>query len=511
LVPALKLPQPFASLGELVERLGVDDPDDPAVRAAGRTFSRGELAATARSLAAGWSAAGFAPGEVVGVAGEGGPALVHALFSVSRAGLVPLLLDPRLSAEEILVVFERARPRALAVCDGAAVANGEKLRRFEFSADGCLQLVRAVTAGDETSAPPNLPNDPHATAVMLVTSGTSGAPRVVALSAENLSSNIRAGCEAHYCARGEVFLSLLPPTHAFELTTGLLGPLACGAAVVFPGTRNPNRLLGLLSSESVTRVNVVPAILSMMAAEIRDAEQGRDIIRDLRGRLHSIMCGGAPVSQELMTRVGHLLPLWVGYGLTEASPIVALGRAEELPPGSTGRPLPGVEVRIDDTTGEVLVRGPNIMKGYAGDADATAAAIRDGWLHTGDLGRLDASGNLFIVGRCRELIVTAAGLKLLPDVIESVYRSPLFAEVCAVGVPNLAGGGGERPHLAVVPAPGSDGEALLEEFRNLSTAAGDRRAFAVTLLDSPLPRTRTLKVRRDLVRALVIEREGVRS
>jgi long-chain acyl-CoA synthetase len=346
---------------------------------------------------------------------------------------------------------------------------------------------------------------------MLVTSGTSGHPRVVALSAENLSSNIRAGCQAHPCGPGETFLSVLPSTHAFELTTGLLGPLACGASIVFPGSRNPNRLLDLVVGRGIARVNVVPALLSMMVAEIRDSENSPEILVALRERLRSIMCGGAPLAPELAALVVHQgLPLWIGYGLTEASPIVAVGPASELPPGSVGRPLPGVEVRIDEKSGEVLVRGPGVMLGYVRDEAATAATIQDGWLRTGDLGRMDASGCLFIVGRVRDVIVTSAGLKLSPHEIESGYRSRLFAEVCAIGVPDPEGGGGEKPHLAIVATPGANADPakLAEEFRRLSAAAGDRRAFAMTILTSPLPRTRTLKVRRDLVRSLVLGRVG---
>jgi long-chain acyl-CoA synthetase len=346
---------------------------------------------------------------------------------------------------------------------------------------------------------------------MLVTSGTSGSPRVVPLSAANLSANIRAGCEAHYCGRGETFLSLLPATHAFELTSGLLGPLACGASIVYPGTRNPNRLLELVLAERVTRVNVVPAILAMMAAEIRDAADGREKLAALRGGLRSIVCGGAPVAIDLaalLVRQG--LPLWLGYGLTEASPIVALGEAAKLPAGSTGRPLPGVEVVIEEESGEILVRGPSVMNGYVDDEAATRAAIRNGWLRTGDVGRLDPEGNLFVTGRRRELIVTAAGLKFSPEEVELVYRSTLFHEVCVVGVPDAAGGGGERPHLAVFPAAaaGHDPETLRQEFLRLSRAAGDRRAFEMTVLGAALPRTRTLKLRRDLVRKMVLERMG---
>jgi long-chain acyl-CoA synthetase len=281
--------------------------------------------------------------------------------------------------------------------------------------------------------------------------------------------------------------------------------------VVYPGSRNPNRLLATARDERVTRVNVVPAVLRMMTAEIREAADGGSILDELRSRLTSITCGGAAATPALIEAVAAAgLPLWLGYGLTEAAPIVALGRAADLPRGATGRPLSGVEVRTEPPGpegGEILVRGPNVMLGYLGDPDATGAALRDGWLHTGDLGRLDDGGHLFIVGRRKDIIVTAAGENIAPEEIEACYLSSRFAEVCAVGLPDPRRGGGERPHLAVVPAPGGDDASLRAEFVRLSAVAS-RPAFGMTVFTAPLPRTRNLKIRRDLVRQAVLEREG---
>jgi acyl-CoA synthetase (AMP-forming)/AMP-acid ligase II len=499
-------PVPFSSLGEFVDDLAVLHPDEAAFRFAGRTFTRGDVAARARAIAAGWRAAGYLAGDVVGIVGDGGPAFAIALFSAARAGLVPLLLDPRLTADEVQGVVALAEPKAFAVCGRPAWADGGSVRVFAFDLEGCPALRPR-----DAQAPLPLLSDPHRPAVMLVTSGTSGHPRVVALSAQNLSSNILAGYDAHPCDRGEVFLSLLPASHAFELTNGLIGPLRCVATVVFPESRNPNQILGTVIGERVTRMNVVPAILQMLAGEFRSAPDAADRLDAFRRQMRSIVCGGAPVSPELVRLlVEQKLPLWLGYGLTEASPSVALGRADAMPAGSTGCALPGVDLRVEDETGELQVRGPNVMIGYVGEPGATAATIEDDWLRTGDLARVDADGYLFITGRRRDIIVTSSGLKLSPDAIEAAYRSPMFAEVCAVGAPDAGGGGGEKPHLAVVPLPesGADASAVRGEFLRLSAAAGAHRALAMTLFTSALPRTRTLKVRRDLVKQAVLDRMG---
>jgi long-chain acyl-CoA synthetase len=410
-----------------------------------------------------------------------------------------LLVDPEVPGDQLLEIRNRAAPVAVALAGATLPAPLKDLPHFSVSADGIEDLPAAP--------PPPLPVRPDDAAVLLVTSGTAGHPRAVALSSRNLSANIAAAREVLPCDRQDRFLSVLPASHAFEVTAGLLGPLACGASIVSPPSRNPNRLLDLASPLGITRIHLVPAILEMFV-EALEEEHLRGSGNSRLG-LGAVVCGGAPASPGLISRALRLgLPLWLGYGLTEAGPMVALGRADQIPEGSTGRALPGVEVQIEEESGEILVRGPAVMMGYAGDLAATEKAVSGGWLRTGDVGRIDGQGHLFVLGRRREEIVTAAGVKLLPEEIEAAYGSPLFAEVCAVGVPDPAGG--ERPHLAVVPAPQSrvHGEALKAEWQRLSSAAGVRRTFGITILEGALPRTPNQKVRRGLVRAEILRRQG---
>jgi long-subunit acyl-CoA synthetase (AMP-forming) len=230
-------------------------------------------------------------------------------------------------------------------------------------------------------------------------------------------------------------------------------------------------------------------------------EPARDAMRaSIRERtgptFQTLVIGGAaldPTWAEITAAVG--LRLEVGYGLTEASPIVSVGLAGESPPGSAGRPLPGVEVQLgaDD---EILVRGPNVMRGYFHDDDATAAALRDGWLHTGDHGHLDAQGFLFVTGRLKEAIVTASGDTLYPEEVEPYYDSPLFAERCVAGVPGPHGN--DLPALFVVPATPDVGEPELRRaFEELRAAAPPRlRVPHLVPVAGPLPRTALGKVRR---------------
>jgi long-subunit acyl-CoA synthetase (AMP-forming) len=491
----------FASMAEFVEGLWARQPNAPAFHVSGKIHTRGDVARSAREAARQWLAAGFSPGNPIGIIGEGGPAVARAILAAFRAGLAPLLLDPRLTSAEARAVIDRARPVAFARCAGANLTTPVSGPVYDFDADGRTTLP---VAGADVSLPAAA-GDPHSTALLLVTSGTSGHPRIVALSAHNIFSNLRSGYHFQACGPDDVVLSLLPLTHAFELVTGVIGPLHAEASVAFPESRNPRQLLRLVQSAGVTRVNVVPAALHMIVEELNGSMLGRVIGRRLCRQLRWIACGGAAPSRAVIDRlVACGAPLWVGYGLTEASPTVTVGPAADVPAGSCGRALPDVELRIESETGELLVRGPNVMREYFNDPDATFAVFTNGWLRTGDLARIDDRGFVYILGRRRDLIVTGAGLKILPEDVERAYDSPLFQERCAFGAPHHTGG--ESPWIAVVPADNTTSDDALErEFRRLSAGADGRRADRMVVSRTVLPRTRTLKVRRDLVRHAALE------
>jgi long-chain acyl-CoA synthetase len=225
-------------------------------------------------------------------------------------------------------------------------------------------------------------------------------------------------------------------------------------------------------------------------------QQIRAGVRDRLGdSFRSFIVGGAAVDPDLIDLLDLIgIRTEIGYGLTEASPIVTFGSGRECPRGSVGRPLPGVDVKVDDN-GEVLVRGPNVMKGYHKNAKANRVAFDDGWLRTGDIGRLDESGFLFIIGRLKEAIVTAAGETIYPAEIEPYYASPLFAEHCVAGLRDREGN--DIPVLFVVPSSSDTTAAKLESvFKDLRAAApATFRVERMVLLDAALPRTATGTVR----------------
>jgi long-chain acyl-CoA synthetase len=240
----------------------------------------------------------------------------------------------------------------------------------------------------------------------------------------------------------------------------------------------------------------------------------------LGGNVRYLISGGAALPKDTAeVFLGMGLPLSEGYGLTEAAPVLTVAKASmRAKPGHVGKPIPGVQIKIlkpdAGGVGEVLARGPNVMLGYAGNAEATAQAIdADGWLHTGDLGRIDERGQLVIVGRQKDVIVAANGENVYPDDVEDLLgKVEHIRELSIVGIDD--GRGGERVACLAVPEPADEGEgagsrgdrreralaALREAFQRLPRAA---LPAVVHLYDADLPRTVTRKVKRAEVRAIL--------
>jgi long-chain acyl-CoA synthetase len=321
--------------------------------------------------------------------------------------------------------------------------------------------------------------DADALATIVYTSGTTGRPKGVMLSHRNILSNVDAVLRTVPVYREDLFLSFLPLSHALERTVGYYAPMATGSAVAF--SRSVQDLAEDLTTIRPTVLVSVPRIYERVYAKIQqgleakgaparqlfawaesagwqrfEAAQHRGeppgpaadlmwpvlrhlvadkLLERLGGRLRIAVSGGAPVSRKLMhCFIGLGLPVLQGYGLTEAAPIVSANRPEDNVPDSVGRPLPGIEVRLGPAD-ELLVRGPNVMQGYWQDPAKTAETIdAEGWLHTGDIGRIDEGGHVYIVGRLKEILVTSTGEKLPPADLElAITEDPLFEQVMVIG------------------------------------------------------------------------------
>jgi long-chain acyl-CoA synthetase len=301
--------------------------------------------------------------------------------------------------------------------------------------------------------------DPNDLASILYTSGTSGFSKAVMLSHANLCANAYSAGGVMQIVPGWVFLSVLPISHTYEFTVGFLLPLLKGCRIVYAGkTPTPAVLQKICEREKPQVMLVVPLIIEKIfkkrvapaveksrmlsffcrfsvSRKMIYRKAGAKLLAFFGNRLEVMGIGGAalnPEVEQFLRDAG--FPFIVGYGLTEAAPLLAGGPHGDssISLGSTGKPVPRVEIRIDDPhpetgIGEILAQGPNIMQGYLNDPEATRETFtEDGWLKTGDLGRFDAAGNLHIKGRSKSVIVLSNGENIYPEAIEHKVNSYPF-------------------------------------------------------------------------------------
>jgi long-chain acyl-CoA synthetase len=332
--------------------------------------------------------------------------------------------------------------------------------------------------------------------------------------------------------RGDRWFSILPTNHAIDFMCGFLGPYACGATVVHLRTLRPEFVKDAFPRYRIAYAAVVPLILRNLQTGLEERFKAlsgprRPLFLMLRwlnrvltrrrpslrlsrlllkpvhggfgGGLKGFFVGGA-FTDPKMLRFFYDLGIQVanGYGLTEAGTVVTLNDMDDYRPETVGRPLAGTEVRIaepgPDGIGEVSVRGPTVMAGYLRDAELTAATIADGWLRTGDLGRLEPSGHLTLFGRRKNMIVTAGGKNVYPEDIENVFDGLPVKEFCVFAGHVLSKAHGER--LLVVVHP--DGRDFLMELRDRNRRLPDwKRVHAYLAWEKDFPRTASLKIKRD--------------
>jgi long-chain acyl-CoA synthetase len=305
-----------------------------------------------------------------------------------------------------------------------------------LSWEGFLQRGRlALPRLADELAPREAALGPDDLATIMYTSGTTGNPKGVMLTHRNLLSNAVACFEVADTGLHDVLLSWLPYSHIYGRLCDHYSSLVSGAVVCL--AESQETLVLNLAETQPTRVSSVPRFYEKVYAVVAAAdpkETGRRLRAVFGPRIDYLTSGGAPLPRQVAEayRDAGVL-LLQGYGLTESSPVISFNRKSAYKLETVGRPIPGVEVRIADD-GEVLTRGPHVMKGYWNNPRATAEVIVDGWLHTGDLGTLDADGFLSITGRKKELLVLSNGKKVIPSEVEGrLLADPCFDHVVVYG------------------------------------------------------------------------------
>ena len=456
----------FATVRELVEYLDKtygartaytfrNDPHDKETQI--RSFAR--LVGDVRAIAEGLHARGIpsAPSALIGRLSYGWVCTYLALLA---AGGTVVPLDPDWSAEELAATAAAAECKTL-FCSDDILEKAIGIERTVSidSARGALSLDMLAAEGaalraEGSDAYGQTRVNPDALSLFVFTSGTTGKGKGVMLTQTAILSNITAGLQL--VDAGDRTIGLLPPHHTFGSTVGILGNLLLGADLyISSGTRY---LVREMKEHRPTHLILVPLYLETFYRRIKAAirESGResmfatlsrvsDVLArlglDVRKRLFAsvratfggalslVISGGAPLSEEIAaTFVSLGITVLNGYGITECAPLISVNRPTVQKKGSAGMPIPTVQVRIRDADesgeGEICVKGPSVMLGYYKDADATEAAFdENGYFRTGDIGRLDADGWVYITGRVKNLIILSNGKNVYPEEIETALSA----------------------------------------------------------------------------------------
>jgi long-chain acyl-CoA synthetase len=445
----------FASLPDRRAQL---DPAGPAVADGSQALTNAQLLHRVRAASRHLKDLGIGRGDVVALKLTNRLEFVVLLFASWRVGATVTPINPSLTEAEDAHQLEDSGARLLVV-ERAAGGQGP---------------VATLAVGDvyrETVGTDDAPTlDPDAIALLIYTSGTTGVPKGVMLDHANLDAMTAMGREALQVGPEDRCLLILPLFHVNGILVSVLMPLLAGGSIVIAGKFNPSTFFDLVERERPTYFSAVPTIYSMLAAL-------PEVVRPDTSRLRFGICGAAPASPELLARfeARYGFPLIEAYGLSEGTcgstinPLAGERRA-----GTVGLPFPGQEVRIRNTAGadlppgvdgEVVVRGPNVMRGYLGRPEETARVIVDGWLYTGDIGHLDEDGYLTLVGRSKEMIIRG-GENIYPKEIEDVLAAhPSVLEAAVIGVPDEKWG--ETVVAYIQPRPG-----MAVDAQSLKTLCG---------------------------------------
>ncbi len=477
-------------------------------------------------------------------------------FGILKAGATAIPIDPASSVDEIISFARAGEASAIVLSPKLAEENLDLAERLKeanldlnvFTFDEVFEIQDEIEEARRNALLPAkiLSNS---VASLIFTSGTTGTPKAVMLSHKNFVNMISMLSSVLEMDITDGVLSVLPMHHTFEFSAGFLTPFSNGTQITYLDELSGEELARAIENNLVTGMVGVPALWEMLhrRIETRLRERGdwfadladnviefnawlRDntffnlgpiiffpIHQGMGGRMRYLISGGSALSEKVQRDLHGLgFTVLEGYGLTESSPVLTVTRPEnKLIRGSVGKPLPGVEVKIESPdengVGEVLARGQNVMLGYYNNEEATEAVLQDRWLKTGDLGKLDEDGNLYIVGRSKDVIIDSNGKNIYPDEIEDLYgKSSFVKEMSVVGLPDEDGG--EKIAALVVPDYEYDialsrseaNKRVEEHFREVSAGLPfPKRIKILHLTPFELPRTATRKVKRPEVVELI--------
>ena len=461
---------------------------------------------------------GVQKGDRVLLWGPNMPQWVLAFFGALRAGAVAVPLDVRSAPDFVGRVLESTEPR---------LAFASRLTRQSMNEEIPLVLLEGLdqTVATRSPEPAHVSVEPDDFAEIMFTSGTTGDPKGVVLTHRNVTSNAVAADQAFPGRTSDHLLSLLPLSHMFEQTAGLLVPLLFGGRILYPVSRQPSFIFKALRESEITLLLLVPQALQLfmdgIEREVERQGKGRlwramhrvaprlpvsarrrlfgSVHRRMGGSIRQILSGGAYLDPDLGQKWENIgIPVIEGYGATEAAPVITFNTADRKVAGSVGRVLPGQEIHIAED-GEVLTRGPNVTPGYWRNEEATAAVFDGEWYRTGDLGYVDDAGYLYLRGRKKDLIVLANGQNVYAEDIERLLNvHPRVKEGVAVGLPDERSGG-ETVHAVLLMEDSSSPVRDIVDSVNDKLADHQRITSHTIWHEDDFPKTHTMKVRKGVV------------
>ena len=549
------------------ERIAVELQRSYKSSAPEESYTYAELRHVAERLGAWLQHTGIAPGSRCAILASNGPRWVAVYLGIMAAGCVAVPLDTAFRIDQVAKLLKDSGATVLFV-DAAHLEIGNAawgaytsvepaalgpIFVIDSTSDGTHEILDKVLNQDlpDLSPPASSADD---LAVLLYTSGTTSDPKGVMLTHKNLNGEADGVFQVLDVGPDDALLGVLPLFHALAQMANLLLPLSIGARVVYLETLNTTELLRALEERGITIFACVPQFFYLIHERVMKQVQSRgraariafrfllhvgragrviglnlgklffaEAHRRLGTRMRYLITGGSrfdpKIGRDLQNMGFNVLQ---AFGLTETS-----GAASLTPPGknllgSVGKPLPGTEVRTAKSenagngAGEILIRGPIVMKGYYNRPDATAAVLKDGWLYTGDLGYVDVRGNLFVTGRSKDVIVLSNGKNVYPEEIEAHYlQSPLIKDICVIGIESTPGEPlAERLHAVIVPnfevlrerKVVNAREVLRFDIEGLSAhLPSTKRILSYDIWQDDLPRTTTRKLKRFEIRKRVLQ------
>ncbi len=450
------------NIAQNLERSAFHHPERTALVFKDRRWTYRELDRAASSLASGLARLGLTAGERIGLHLPNWPEFVLTYFAASKIGVVPISLNVVYKPDELGYIINDGE--AAAVVTAGPVAAALPSRRDLPSVRHIIQVGGAgegdfgALAGDAGLRA--VERDRSETAAILYTSATTGRPKGVMLTHDNVVSNTWATVHHLRMTPDDRGLCALPLFHCFGQNFIMNALVASGGALVLQERFVLDDFTAAIGAHGITLLYAVPTMYILMLA----ADPSRWSLSSLRLCFSAAASLPAEPERQWKQRTGH--DIHQGYGLTECSPFASYNHDTAFRPGSVGTPIENVEMKVvdpatghevpDGQLGEILIKGPNVMKGYFRNPGATAEAVRDGWLHSGDIGSRDADGYFYVVDRVKDMI-NVSGFKVFPREVEEVlFLHPSVKEAAVLGVPDPVRG--EAVKAFVVLREGADGD-----------------------------------------------------